>query len=454
MSDRLRVSLRRVVIVYIVAFGLLATASGAALYIVARHGLARQLDRNIENRMAFLTRAYDRGGLPGLRHVIDELSRRGARTFGYRLADRRGTVLEAVAGVPALPPGWGYVRFPDLDEDAVDPARTLTRRLPDGSTLTILADRDFVEQFDEATISFAICVVALLLALAAAGGFTLERHVRWRLRRLNETARAIFEGKLDSRVPVSDAHDEFDAVAMTVNTILDRLTTLLEEGRRVSGYIAHDLRAPLVRLRDQLEKTDSECTDVASCHRGLQQAMELSDQAIRLFGAMLQIGEVDASLVAEVATRIDLSALVADLVEAHVPVAEDSGHRLVSEIAPGIHVTGDRELLGQAIVNLIDNGLRHTPPGSRIWVGLSRSNGLACLSVGDNGPSMTDAERQSLLAGGRRSSGDDPDRAALGLKLVVAIVTAHRGSIRLIDNDPGLCFQIELPLDRERSAEG
>lgn len=440
MLEPARRTVLRTVVLYIAAFGLATLAMGQAAYIYARHELVRRQDANITRRMTQLEHAFAAGGTAALVRAIDSYADQHPRTFGYVLSDPNGRFIRRLGGLPRLAPGWGLLGFEDSDDNRVDPARTLTRRLPDGSILSIVADRDFIEQYDTVTTGFLFAALALLFLFAAAGALSLELKVRGRIERLNETARAIFEGDLEQRVPISPARDEFDAMASTVNSMLDRLSWTLKEVRRVTFYIAHDLRAPLVRLRDHLQAGAIGRPTLVD-----MEAIERCEDIIRLFGAILRIGEIDGTMIASTATELDFSELVAELSDAHVAVAEDLGRILRHDIEPGIRITGDRDLLAQLLINLIDNALKHTPPGAQISVRLVRAGKRRVrLSVADDGPSLTDQERLRLLDPNRRRS--TGDREGVGLKLAEVIAAGHQGRLRLLDNHPGLRAEVDLPL--------
>jgi len=440
MPEPNRRTVLRTVILYIAIFGVTSLALGEGAFLYARHELARRLDLRMAERMDTLGLAYGAGGRAGLLTAIDRYTQRGVRTFGYVLSDARGQRLRGVGNVPRLAPGWGLMGFEDEDEGVTDPARTYTRRLPDSSTLTIVADRDYIEQYDAVTTGFLFAALALLFLVAAAGALSLERKVRSRIDGLNKTARAIFEGDLGQRVPVSAARDEFDAIAATVNAMLDRLNAMLKEVRRVSSYIAHDLRAPIVRLRDHLQRGSGAPRRLVD-----MEAVERCEDIIRLFGVILRIGEIDGAMIANKATQFDLSELVAELSDAHIAVGEDLGRTLSHAIAPGIAMFGDRDLIAQLLINLIDNALRHTSPGAHIAVELTGDDHRACLTIADDGPGLPERERQLLVTPKARVA-DSATREGVGLRLVQAIAAGHHGSVILHDNRPGLRVEVSLPL--------
>ncbi len=446
MLEPARRTVLRTVIIYIAIFGVTSLALGEAAYLYARHELSRRLDVHMAERMDRLAQAYTAGGRPALLSAIDRFTDRGARTFGYVLSDAQGHFLRRLGDTPLLAPGWSLTTFEDEDEGVEDPARTYTRLLPDGSRLTIVADRDYIEQYDVVTTGFLFAALALLFLVAATGALSLERKVRGRIEGLNETARAIFEGDLEQRVPISAARDEFDAIAGTVNAMLDRLSWMLREVRRVSTYIAHDLRAPIVRLRDHLQHG-------SLANRGMvdMEAVERCEDIIRLFGVILRIGEIDGAMIASTAAQFDLSELVAELSDAHVAVAEDLGRTLTHTVAPDIRMMGDRDLIAQLLINLIDNGLRHTPPGARIAIALSANGSHACLSVADDGLGLSERIRKRLTGPKARPSAGGA-REGVGLRLAQAIATGHQGILGLHDNEPGLRVEVELPLQLVRRA--
>lgn len=441
MLEPVRRTVLRTVILFVCTFGIANLTLGGGAYLYARHELSRRLDVSIERRADALGRVFEHRGRAGLLTAIDAFTNQGVRTFGYVLTDAAGKRLRAVGDIPRLAPGWGLIGFDDADEGRVDPARTFTRRLPDGSTLTIVADRDFIAQFDAVSTGFLFAALALLFMVAAGGALSLERKVRGRIESLNQTARAIFEGDLEQRVPISPARDEFDTIAVTVNAMLDRLNWMLNEVRRVSAYIAHDLRTPIVRLRDHLQHG-------SLANGGLvdMEAVERCEDLIRLFGAILRIGEIDGALIASTADPLDLSELVVELADAHVAVAEDLERNLRHDIEPGIYMTGDRDLLAQLLINLIDNGLRHTPAGAQVAVRLRRTGGHALLTVSDDGPSLDEAELRRLGDAHARRAGTSSAREGLGLRLAQVIASGHQGQLTLHDNRPGLRVDVLLPL--------
>lgn len=444
MPRHARHTVRSLVFFFVATLGVVTVSLAGIGYLYTRTTLASQLDARMVNRMATLRADFARSGRPGLIAAIDLLGRRGARTFGYLLRDASGHDVAGVDGVGAVALGWSEVQLEDIDDGENDPARLLTTRLADGSTISVMADRDYIEQFDQALITYLVAAFGIILLLAGAGGSMLERIVRRRLEAIDRTARALIGGDRRSRVAISPRDDEFDALAGTINAMLDRLDGLLADVRRVTGYIAHDLRAPLVRLRAMLARglEHGENRD-----RLIRDAIAASDELLEIQAAILQIGDVEADG-GERFVAVDLSALLADLAESYAAVAEDSGHGLCANIAPAVAIRGDRTAIGQALINLFENALRHTPHGTAVTVSLAASAGHARIEVADRGRATSPAQRAAMLAGDRLEETASATREALGLRLVQAIVNAHGGTLTLRDNEPGLSIVITVPLDK------
>jgi signal transduction histidine kinase len=252
-------------------------------------------------------------------------------------------------------------------------------------------------------------------------------------------------GNLSERIPTRAAGDEIDQLATNLNDMMDRLQDLMEGLRQVSNDIAHDLRTPLSRLRQRLEAARLEARSVEDYERAVDQALQDADTALATFSALLRIAQVEAGMRHGSFAELDLSGLIEHLVMTYAPVAEEFGKRLSSSIAPRIRIRGDRELLAQMLVNLIENALRHTPGGSALSVTL-HDNGEGPLAVvTDDGPGVPRAEREKIFRRFYRlqTSRTTPG-SGLGLALVAAVAELHQIRIRLADNRPGLKVMLQF----------
>ena len=272
----------------------------------------------------------------------------------------------------------------------------------------------------------------------------LGGYLKRRLRSISRSAEAIIGGDIRERMPVSPRRDEFDQVALTLNRMLDRVEGLLDNLRQVSSDIAHDLRTPLSRLRTRLEQGALETPGVADGI--LEDAIRQVDEVLSLFAAILRIAEVEGGETRRFFAPLDLSALVTELAESFAPSLEDHGRTLLWSIENEIQLEGDRELLAQAIINLLENAQRHTPAESIIRLTLVSAGGFACVQILDNGGGVPKADLGRITKRfARLESARNTEGYGLGLSLVSAVAKLHGGRLVLKNAEPGLSATIELP---------
>ena len=415
------------------AFGIIAILTVAAGYLAAQFLFAHELDQRIEARTEALVDAAKRGGMTALCDEIRHYEGHGLRTFSYRITARDGRLLSGIANMPSLAPGWHDVPVTDVDDDSLERARVLTTTLPDGEMLSVVADTDYVDAFDGIIVVILSLTVGLTALCALVGGLHLERVVLGHLAAVNDMARELTRRPdLSRRVPLSERDDEFDALAATFNAMLDRIEALVADNRRVTGYVAHDLRAPLARLAERL--ADAQATQGEECEALLSAAEDDIIHILELFDAFLAIGHHRDG--ATGAHRVDLSACVAELAESFSVVAEASGRSLEARVAPDVAINASEALIGQMIVNLIENAIRHSPTGSSIAVSLTPVGSQAELVVADEAPAPVEPGQPSAEAG----------RVQLGLKLIRSVAQSHGGSFVIEPTPLGMHACVRLPL--------
>ena len=433
----------RIAFAYSSAFALAIAVLGTAVYFAADAAFRHQQDAGIAEESAALVREFREGGLPDLDEAIAKREMRKAiSAFGYAVFDRHGRRVAGALDAVRPPPGLVDVVFTDPVEGK-DNARALATDLGDGVRLVVAKDADAILQVDETILVLFGIAFAVLLAMGVGGALLLGRALQHRIGRISATATAIVGGDLARRVPVSRRDDEFDALAVALNAMLDRIAQLLDNLRQVSADIAHDLRTPLSRLRGELEAAlDGPVGDRAPLKRALRQ----SDELLSLFAAILRISEIEGAAWQDGFATLDVGALAADLFESYAPAVADGGRSIVATTTGGLLIQGDRELISQALINLLDNAQRHTPPGTHLWLGTEASDTRVHLVVADDGAGVSVADRPRIvrrfvrLEGSRSTPGH-----GLGLNLVSAIAAAHRGELILEDNHPGLRAVLALP---------
>ncbi len=319
------------------------------------------------------------------------------------------------------------------------------------SGLVLVVGRDVVERRGFTAIifqTFLIGVGGILVFSIFAGGLTALRVLR-RIDTIASTSQKIMSGSLSERVPVTRRNDEFDALAQNLNQMLDRIEQLMQGLKEVTDNVAHDLKTPLTRMRNRAEAALRDSRSDSST-AALETVIEESDRLIQTFNALLMIARAEAGAPSGAFADVDLSAVVADVAELYGPVAEDDGIALETAVAPGVTVRANRELIGQALVNLVENALKYARPADgqagKITVGLRRDGTRMLIEVGDNGPGIPEEDRARVVERFVRleKSRTEPG-SGLGLSLVAAVARLHGGSFRIEDNGPGVRAVIDLP---------
>ncbi|HEV2286470.1 MAG TPA: HAMP domain-containing sensor histidine kinase, partial [Steroidobacteraceae bacterium] len=330
---------------------------------------------------------------------------------------------------------------------AVHPVRAAVRTLPGGDLLLVGTDisqgRRFAEKFRFATL-WGIGLSALAAALA---GFWVSYRLARRVDEVTRTCQRIMAGDLGSRLPVAGANDEFDSLAGSVNRVLDRLEDQAGTLRATFDSTAHDLRAPLHRLRARLDTLLLNSPPLEpAVHESIESALREVDHLQRTLATLLQIALAESGAPLASPAAVDLGELATELVELFEPVAAAQGVALSSRPEPRSLVHGNRQLLAQLMTNLIENGLKYVPAGGHIEIAVRRLAGSVRLTVSDDGPGIGAADRMRAVQPFARFGPGKQGGSGLGLSLVAAIARLHRGRLELESNEPGLRVVVELPV--------
>ena len=352
----------------------------------------------------------------------------------------------AAPGPAGAAPGGGKQRI----------AIGATVRLPDGERLLVARDVTDQHALMQTFRTWAFAGLAAMALAALITGWLINRTLLARLARMSETAREIMSGDLTRRMPVTAAADEFDQLAGDLNAMLARIERLMAGLREVSDNIAHDLKTPLNRLRMRAENALRAPADETACRAGLEDVLVEADELMRTFNALLQVARLEAGAHAENLERFDLSTLIGDVAEFYEPVIEEAAARLVVDVPAKLEVRANRQLVSQALTNLVENAMKYGLDGARsreITVGARADTPFIELWVADRGPGIRAADRERVL---RRFVRLDEARTkpgtGIGLSLAAAVATVHGGEIHLTDNAPGLKVQIRLPADGNAAA--
>ncbi len=445
----------RLALIYLCLFSTAMLALVGFVYWYATDSLSRQIDATIDAEIRGLAEQYHQRGIRGL---LDAVERRAAGAAGrrglYLLVDRDYTPLAGnISHWPVEPPdadGWVTFRleFPESeDEEAVNFGRARLFDLSGGLHLLVgndVRERARVRNLVAETLGWGLAVV---LALSLTGALLMSRFLLGRIEHINAASREIMSGHLDRRVPLSGRGDEFDEVAANLNAMLDRIERLLDATKEVSDNIAHDLRSPLARLRSRLELLLLENPDLDAYREATAETVAEIDKLLKTFAALLAIAEAEAGAAQRRFQPVELADLVGDVAELYEPLAETEGRRLRLEIGGPAPIRGDRDVLFQALSNLLDNAVKYAPEGTEIGLALSAQAGEARIVVADRGRGIPQELRERVLERFYRAeSSRSTEGSGLGLSLVTAAAKLHGGRIALEDNAPGLRAVLSLPI--------
>jgi signal transduction histidine kinase len=290
--------------------------------------------------------------------------------------------------------------------------------------------------------------LGITLALALIGGLLMSGNVLRRVGEFNVTSRRIMDGDLSQRMATAGTGDEFDELAGYLNAMMDQIETLMTGIQHMSDNVAHDLRTPLTRLRNRLENMliragDTPDDEVAAC-------IEDADALLATFASLLSIARIEAGTYTANLDPVNMSQGVRDAFELYAALAEDKSITLTCDAQGDIEVRGDRNLLFQAVTNLLDNAIKYTPAGGTVDIRLVTEDGRPTLTVADSGPGIPPEMRDKVL---ERLYRLDESRSApgagLGLSLVNAIALRHRVDLTLEDNEPGLRVRMRFPAEQQ-----
>ena len=451
LGPTLKSSSFRISLLYMTLLGVTLIALLGFIHWSTAGYMVRQSDQTIEAEINGLAEQYRSGGLVALASALTQRVARGTEGRGiYLLA---GDDLSPVVGnldrwPRVTPDAEGWIRF-DLHGRGIAGSETHQARAKTfllKGNLHLLVGRDVHEL--EATLALIgkalVWGSGLAAGLAVLGGWLMSTGVLRRIEAVARTSREIMDGDLSRRVPRSGSHDEFDQLAASLNRMLDRIEELMAQVRQVADNIAHDLRTPLTRLRTRLEglSTDGD----PESQETLDAAVAEADDLLTTFNALLRIARIEAGRGADVAP-VDLALLVQDVAELYEPLAGERNQSL-SISAPGpLWVPGDRNLLVQALANLVDNAVKYTPPGGSIAITAERDGRTARVVVSDSGAGIPIELRERVW---ERFFRIDASRSTpgsgLGLSLVKAVAQFHGARLDLSDNHPGLRITLSIPM--------
>ncbi len=356
----------------------------------------------------------------------------------------RGPDYEANAGFQGLhgDEGWSmaWLDHPELGQEV----RSYRVSLRGGDTMATAA---FIPDERADILSFGVfgtlALLLIVLPLALITGYAVSQRVFRRIEEISATAAAVGSGEMASRAPQSARNDEFDRLSGSINHMLDEVAALNKNVEAVSVGVAHDLRTPLTNIGGRLELIRRDRADADAVAEHVDAAEGAQSQLMRIFDALLRLGEVKAGRRKAAFAKVDLSGLVGDITEAYEPVFTDAHKTFSVDVDEGISLQGDRELLEQMVANLLENAAEHSRDAAQVTASLSRSDAGIVLRIADDGPGISPVDRDRIFDRFFRA---DASRSTpgngLGLSLVQAIAELHGAQVSLDPNAKGAAFVI------------
>jgi len=458
LGKLLRTTAFQLTLVYLLIFIVFAFSLLGYFALNTRRLITEQITTTVDTEITGLREQYNQGGIRRLVIVVDLRSRRpGSSLYLVTTATGEGLAGNVGSLEPGVldHPGWLETNYRRLEAPEGNDHRALVQvvQLPGGFRLLVGRDLEERERLFGIIANAGQWSLALVIVLGLAGGFFVSRRVLNRVEAMTDKAQIIMAGDLAGRLPVAGTGDELDRLAEHLNAMLERIEALMRGLKEVSDNIAHDLKTPLTRLRNRCEQALRGSADVADYRAALEATIAESDELIRTFNALLMIARAESGQARDNMTEFDAAEIARDVGELYEPLADEKGITLTVDAPGAAPVRGNRELVSQALANLIDNAIKYAGPNGKlngapaeIVVKAGNDGERIALSVADRGPGIAEADRGRVVERFVRleQSRSEPG-SGLGLSLAAAVARLHGGELKLEDNHPGLRSTIALP---------
>jgi len=451
----LRTSSFRLTLIYAGLFAASALMLLEVVYWATGVYISSSLDAAVDSDITELEDSLRGGGAEALTAQVKERVRQMPHgPVYYLLQDPDGTII--AGNLPPFHGGEGRVdlKVPRSDGPSV-PVHAHGINLTERQYLMVGVDALPRREMQKLILRVFESSSVVTLVLALAGGALMSGGLLRRIETISRTARDIMAGDFSRRIPVRGTGDEFDHLVASLNAMLERNEAAMESVRQVSNGIAHDLRTPLTRLRQRLERAHRRARSVEEWRRAAEGCISDTDAILETFGALLRIAQIASGMPVHRFVEVDLSELLRTVIEVFQPMAEEKEQRFTADVASRLTVWGDRELLAQMFANLIENAMKHSPAGASIGLMAIRSPSAIAVTVVDSGPGIPVADRKRVFQRFYRleSSRSTPG-SGLGLSLVEAIAALHQVSIELTDSGPGLRVVLRFLAPDQRTLAG
>jgi signal transduction histidine kinase len=452
-------TLFKLTLVYLTIFAVFAACLLGYFAWNTRRLITEQITRTVDAEITGLAEQYNQGGIQRLVLIIDNRARRPGSSLylvttfsGDGLAGNVGVLGEGVLEHV----GWTETVYRRLDDPDGSEHHALVRvfQLPSGFRLLVGRDLEERERLYDVILAAGQWSIAVVIVLGLLGGFFAARRLLRRVDAMTETSKTIMAGDLSGRLPVAGSEDELDRLAVNLNAMLERIETLMRGFKEVSDNIAHDLKTPLTRLHNRAEEALRSGKNDSDYRAALEATIEASDDLIRTFNALLMIARTESGQSSTPLAEFDAADMVQGIADLYEPLAEEKGLAFRVDAQGLLSMRGNRELLTQALANLVDNAIKYglcdaasaNGVPADVVVSAANDGDKIKLCVADHGPGVPEADREHVVQRFVRleQSRTEPG-SGLGLSLVSAVAHLHGGELKLEDNNPGLKACLILP---------
>ena len=430
------------------------------LHLSTSRDLKNRVDEDTIKESKMLISVYQRGGVNRLARSIAQLSQIPNANL-YALRNNKNDIIagnfndkESLWNLKRLDDGWvsfSSIRNQESINQSLPPKEKFFRGkefiLQGSYNLIIGRDVSNEVYLWKRFLTNIISATFFVLILGLFGGYVLSRNILNRISAINRTSIEIMDGDLSQRLPVGLIDDELNQLSANLNLMLDRLNKLMIGMKDVSDNIAHDLRTPLNKIRTNLEVTLMSNPTSENYKNSIQEVIQDIDIVINTFNSLLAISRVESGSLSLDREKIDINKMLENVIDLWEPLAEEREIILINQCDQDIQLEGNRNLLSQAISNLIDNAIKYGPKGNKINVGAKLEKDNVILWISDNGPGIPDSDKERVLERFTRLDiSRNTQGTGLGLSLVNSSIKFHKGSISLLDSNPnGLIVKLELP---------
>ncbi len=460
----IRTTAFRLTLVYLFLFALFAASLLGYFAWNTRRLINEQITATVNVEVAEITDIYTHRGLHGLIKTLGNRALRPGANL-YLVTTPEGKAI--VGNVGALAPGvmawtgWSETGYRRLEEQDTADHRALVRvtELTNGFRLLVGRDLEERRRLFGIVANAAQWSLLVVIVLGIGGGIFVARRVLQRIDAMTGTTRRIMAGDLSERLPVGRSGDELDRLAENLNAMLERIEALMTGLKEVSDNIAHDLKTPLTRLRNRAEEALARSGSEAEYRAALERTIEESDGLISTFNALLMIARAESGQARGNMDDFDAADVARSIHELYEPLAEDDGMTLRVKAEPAT-LHGNRELIGQALANLVENAIKYGKPSPvvqpmdpaaaartrEVLIEARREGDAVLLSVTDHGPGIPESDRKHAVERFvRLEASRTLPGSGLGLSLASAVATLHGGELRLGDSHPGLTATLAIP---------